>query len=121
MQIRVRTETGRELLPEVLQVLQDSMEEKDLLYISFGWKMVCNGDNSGYKAFVTDDLSTVNGRFRHGTVMRLSKQKRKQFWQLMEKMIQGPVMDEKYWQTLISTMTVQDSPVRMPRQKVLIH
>ena len=41
------------------------------------------GDSSGYKAFVTDDLASgkfteaksefVDGRFRHGTVMRLSK------------------------------------------------
>ena len=41
------------------------------------------GDHSGYKAFVTDDLASgkftatnasfVDGRFRHGTVMRLSK------------------------------------------------
>ena len=32
---QVRTETGRELLPEVLQVLQDLIQEKDLLYTSF--------------------------------------------------------------------------------------
>ena len=41
------------------------------------------GDNQGYKAFVTDDLSSgkfttetanfVDGKFRHGTVVRLSK------------------------------------------------
>ena len=41
------------------------------------------GDNQGYRAFVTDDLASaefeptqvsfVDGRFRHGTVMRLSK------------------------------------------------
>ena len=43
------------------------------------------GDNGGYKAFLTDDLSSgkytatdkakfVDGNFRHGTVLRLSKE-----------------------------------------------
>ena len=45
-------------------------------------KWCAMGDNGGYKAFLTDDLSTgkftaanaefTDGRFRHGTVMRLS-------------------------------------------------
>ncbi len=54
--------------------------------------------------------------------MRLSKAEEKAILAAYgEDDTEGPVMDEKYWQTLISTMTVQDSPVRMPRQKVLIH
>ena len=46
-------------------------------------KWCAMGDHSGYKAFVTDDLSSgkfteatadfVDGKFRHGTVVRLSK------------------------------------------------
>ena len=47
------------------------------------------GDNGGYKAFLTDDLASgkftvenanfVDGRFRHGTVIRLSEEEEKKF------------------------------------------
>lgn len=69
-------------------------------------KWCAMGDNSGYKAFVTDDLSsgkftatTANfkdGRFRHGTVMRLSKAEEKAILAAYgEDDTEGPVMDEK--------------------------
>ena len=64
---------------------QDFPAEKVLPYISFRTGHgVAMADNSGYTAYLTDDLASgtftksgdasfVDGRFRHGTVMRLSE------------------------------------------------
>lgn len=69
------------------------------------------GDSSGYKAFVTDDLSSgkfkeaaanfVDGKFRHGTVIRLSKEEQERVLEafqnktepgLQEEPVQEPIL-----------------------------
>ncbi len=71
------------------------------------------GDSSGYKAFVTDDLASgkftaanaqfVDGRFRHGTVMRLSKTEEARILEAFKDRVSEPGETEKPVQEPILT------------------